>query len=104
MTLLLVAAATACMSHLAGHGHDLPHPLPCLDAQGAIPERQTPLRQFAVSSSLPAFLKYFSLIVLSWEVAILHIVEQEVHDHPLLWPLSHLPRHTLRALLAVLHL
>jgi hypothetical protein len=102
LAVLLVVTATACMSH--SDAHDLPHPLLCLDTPCAIIEGQTPLRQFAASRPLQFFLKYAALIVLSPGISILHIAEQEAQDHPLFWPLHHLRRHSLRALLAVFHL
>lgn len=103
MAVLLVAAATACMSHPAEHDHDLPHPILCLDAQVAI-EGQTILRQFAASSLPPSSLKFSLLGASSAGINILQILEQEAQDHPLHWALHHLPRPILRALLAVLHL
>jgi hypothetical protein len=104
LTLLLVVTATACVSHADAHAHDLPHPFLCLDAPGAITEGQTLLRQFIVNSPLRSFLKYSALIAWSPGMTILHTVEEEAKDHPLVWSLSHLPSQPFRTLLAVLHL
>jgi hypothetical protein len=103
MAVLLVAAATACMSHPAEHDHDLPHPFLCLDAQVGI-EGQTILRQFATSGLSPSSLKFSLLGASSAGVNILQIVEQEAQDYPLRWALHQLAIPVLRALLAVLHL
>jgi hypothetical protein len=104
LAVLLVVTATACMSHAEAHAHDLPHPLLCLDAPGALSEGQTLLRQFVASGPLRSFPTYAACIAYFPGMALRHIAGEEAKDHPLLWFLSQLPRERLRTLLAVLHL
>jgi len=100
----LVVTATACMSHADAHAHALHHPLLCLDAPGAIAEGHTLLRQLMLSRPLQSFLKYSALMALTPGMPLLHVVEQKAQYVSLVWPLSDIPRQSLRALLAVLHL
>jgi hypothetical protein len=104
MPVLLVAAATACMSHPAAHDHDLPHPLLCLDAQGATAEGQTTLSRLAASRLLSPSAKFSALVAWHGVIDMPHILQQVAQAHRLRWTLHPLPVPILRALLAVLHL
>jgi hypothetical protein len=104
MAVLLVAAVTACMSHPAAHDHDLPHPLLCLDAQGAMAEGQTTLSQRAASHLRSTSPKFSALVAWPGIIDMPHILEPMAQAHRLRWALHQLPVPMLRALLAVLHL
>lgn len=104
LAVLLVTAATACMSHPAEHAHDLPHPLLCLDAQGAIAERQTTLSPLAISHLLSPSPKFSAPVAWHSVTDMRRILGQVAQAHQLRWALHQLPVPILRALLTVLRL
>jgi hypothetical protein len=104
LAVLLVTAATACMSHPDEHAHNVPHPLLCLDAQGTMAEGQTTLRQLATSHLLSPSPKVSALVASHGVIDMHHILEQVAQAHRLRWALHQLPLPILLALLAVLRL
>jgi hypothetical protein len=104
MAVVLVAVATACMSHPAEHDHDLPHPLLCLDAQGAMAEGQTTLSQLAASLLLSPSPKFSALVAWHGVIDMPQILEQVAQAHQLHWALHQLPVPMFRVLLAVFRL